>query len=120
MCDAESFSSGMVVKDRILSVDFNDAIRDKIDGCVADKTLRWITEEEKEAEGYVEYRPVILLKPKRIKKNKCRLSFSGNDDPPEMFNPDDHFYNFFTVFAMYFDMEMRTTDVVTSFRSHNS
>ena len=61
--DSDYPSSGMV-----LSAKFNDAIRNNIDRGIVDKTLRWITEEEKVAEGYMEYRPVILLKTKRIKK----------------------------------------------------
>ena len=39
----------------VLSASFNEAIRDEIDGGIADKTLRWISEEEKLAKGYVEY-----------------------------------------------------------------
>ena len=45
----------MVEKDPVLSAAFNESIRDEIDGGIADKTLRWITKEEKVAEGYVEY-----------------------------------------------------------------
>ena len=45
-----------------------------------------------------------------------------------MFNPDDlfapslveHFHKFVTALAMYFDMEMQTTDVATCFGSHKS
>lgn len=43
-------------------------------------------------------------------------------DPDDLFAPslDENIHKFITAFAMYHDMEMRTTDVATCFRSHNS
>ena len=81
-----------------------------------------ITEEEKKSEEFIEYRPVILFKTKRNLTKKCRLTYIGNADPPEMFNLDDlfdpfldeHFHKIFTALAI------RTSDVAACFRSHNA
>ena len=126
--DRDNPSLGMLERDPELAGLFDQCTRDEVDGGIADGSLSWLTEEERIAGGYVEYRPIVVYKTKRDRRRKCRLTFSGNDDPPEMFDPDDlfapsldeHFHKFITAFAVYHDMDMRTTDVKTCFRSHNS
>lgn len=119
---------GMLERDKELAAMFEECTRLEVDGGIKDGTTKWITEEQFKEEGYKLYRAVVVYVTKRCGKRKCRLTFSGNDDPVNMFDPDDlfapsleeDFHKFITAFATYFGMKSRTTDVSTCFRSHNS
>ena len=75
----------MLERDKELAAMFEECTRLEVDGGIKDGSTKWISEEQFKEEGYKLYRAVVVYVTKRCGKRKCRLTFSGNDDPVNMF-----------------------------------